>query len=199
MPPSAGSTRWPGLSGQSRRWLLRCRTHPTSNTGRGSLFWQIIFLFLLTLPALNPVPGPFGMVFGAALALVALQITAGRETVWLPSNITSRQLSSTTIDFALRYAGPVIARVEKLLRRGRLATFTGKPARMVLGVPIFLLAIAIALPIPFGNFLPAFALIIIAVATMERDGLVTLIDVILSMAALVATGVLAHHVAVAVL
>ncbi|MBB5554040.1 hypothetical protein GGI59_006309 [Rhizobium lentis] len=68
---------------------------------------------------------------------------------------------------------------------------------MLLGIPIFLLAIAIALPIPFGNFLRAFALIVIAVAPMERDGLVALIGAGLSVLALAATTALAHAVVAA--
>ena len=56
------------------------------------------------------------------------------------------------------------------MRRDRLAVLAGKPVRMLLDIPIFLLAAAIALPIPCGNFLRAFALIVIAVALIERDG-----------------------------
>ncbi|MGD9481104.1 exopolysaccharide biosynthesis protein [Shinella sp. G-2] len=153
-----------------------------------------LIILLLTLPALSPIPGPFGMIFGTALALVALQIASGCETIWLPISLKRRRLSSSTIDVTLRYAGPLIAWAEKIMRRDRLAVLTSKPVQMLLGFPIFLLAIAIALPIPFGNFLPAFALIVIAVALLERDGLVTLIGLILSVAALAATAALAYGV-----
>ncbi|KPH04521.1 exopolysaccharide biosynthesis protein (plasmid) [Rhizobium acidisoli] len=151
-----------------------------------------LVILLLTLPALTPIPGPFGMVFGTALALVALQIASGCETIWLPASLRRRHLSSGTIDVTLRYAGPLIVQAEKFTHRDRLAVLTRKPVQMLLGFPIFLLAIAIALPIPFGNFLPAFALIVIAVALLERDGLVTLIGLILSVAALAATAALAY-------
>ncbi|MDP9813826.1 hypothetical protein J2W42_006702 [Rhizobium tibeticum] len=134
------------------------------------------------------------MVFGTALALVAIQIAAGRETIWLPSSFKRRKLSATVMDSALRYTAPLVAWAEKTMRRDRLAILTSKPVRMLLGIPIFLLAIAIALPIPFGNFLPAIALIVIAVALMERDGLVTLIGVILSILTLAATAALANAV-----
>ena len=49
---------------------------------------------------------------------------------------------------------------------------------MLLGIPIFFLAIAIALPIPFGNILPVLALVIIAAALLERDGLATLMAMV---------------------
>ncbi|MBB5577048.1 hypothetical protein GGD50_005697 [Rhizobium paranaense] len=132
------------------------------------------------------------MVFGTALALVALQIAFGCETIWLPASLKRRRLSSNAIDVTLRYAGPLIAWAEKIMRRDRLAVLTGKPVQMLLGLPIFLLAVAIALPIPFGNLLAAFALIVIAVALLERDGVVTLIGLFLSIAALAVTAALAY-------
>ncbi|MCZ7450855.1 exopolysaccharide biosynthesis protein [Agrobacterium rhizogenes] len=153
-----------------------------------------LIILLLTLPALSPIPGPFGMVFGTALALVALQIASGCETIWLPVSLKKRRLSSSTIDVTLRYTGPLIARAEKIMRRDRLAVLTGNPVQMLLGFPIFLLAVAIALPIPFGNFLPALALIVIAVALLERDGLITLIGLIFSVVALAATAALVYGV-----
>ncbi|AGS26627.1 exopolysaccharide biosynthesis protein [Rhizobium etli] len=153
-----------------------------------------LIVLLLTLPTLTPVPGPFGMVFGTALALVAFQIAAGRETVWLPSALKRRRLSTKVLDSALRYTAPLVAWAEKMMRRDRLAVLAGKPVRMLLGVPIFLLAVAIAMPIPFGNFLPAFALIVIAVALMERDGLIALIGGGLSILALAATTAMAYGV-----
>ena len=50
--------------------------------GQTSIAFTILFL---AIPALTPIPGPFGMVFGIALALVALQIVAGGRKVWLPA------------------------------------------------------------------------------------------------------------------
>jgi hypothetical protein len=144
-------------------------------------------ILILALPAITPIPGPFGMVFGTALALVSLQIMVGRQTIWLPVILRRRQLSSTTIGHVVRYAGPIIARVERLMRPGRLQVFTGNFVQMLLGIPVFLLAVIIALPIPFGNLIPVFALVVIAVALMERDGLITLIGLVLSVVAVIAT------------
>ncbi|ANL33944.1 exopolysaccharide biosynthesis ExoD family domain-containing protein [Rhizobium phaseoli] len=55
--------------------------------GRTSIAFTILFL---AIPALTPIPGPFGMVFGTALALVSLQIVAGGRKVWLPAVISAR-------------------------------------------------------------------------------------------------------------
>lgn len=67
-----------------------------------------------------------------------------------------------------------------------------------LGVPIFLLAVVIALLIPFGNILPVLSLVVLAVALMECDGLVTLIGLLLASTSFVATAALLVVVASAV-
>ncbi|ESX71599.1 hypothetical protein X759_21310 [Mesorhizobium sp. LSHC420B00] len=85
---------------------------------------------------------------------------------------------------------PMIGRVEKMVRAGRLEILTGPTVQTLLGVPIFLLAVVIALPIPFGNILPVLSLVVLAVALMERDGLVTLIGLLLASASFVATAAL---------
>jgi hypothetical protein len=54
--------------------------------------------------------------------------------------------------------------------------------------------VVIALPIPFGNILPVFSLVVLAVALMERDGLVTLIGLLLTLATIVATAALLYFI-----
>jgi hypothetical protein len=159
--------------------------------GSSSIAFTIL---ILSLPALTPLPGPFGMVFGSCLALISLQITAGAEHLQLPRFIRKRRLSAATVIFIVRYTAPMIARVERVLRPDRLGALTGREAQILLGIPIFFLAIAIALPIPFGNILPVLALVIIAAALLERDGLATLIGVGVAVLALGTTAGLIYGV-----
>ncbi|PDS63503.1 exopolysaccharide biosynthesis protein [Rhizobium anhuiense] len=159
--------------------------------GPTSIAFTILFL---AIPALTPIPGPFGMVFGTALALVSLQIVAGGRKVWLPAIIRDRRVSSVALDLIVGHAVPVIARVEKLVRAGRLQALTGRTVQALLGIPVFLLAVVIALPIPFGNILPVLSLVVLAVALMERDGLVTLIGLLLTSATIVATTALLYFI-----
>jgi hypothetical protein len=62
--------------------------------GSSSIAFTIL---ILSLPALTPLPGPFGMVFGSCLALISLQITAGAEHLQLPRFIRKRRLSAATL------------------------------------------------------------------------------------------------------
>ncbi|WP_369685933.1 exopolysaccharide biosynthesis protein [Rhizobium sp. BT03] len=159
--------------------------------GQTSIAFTILFL---AIPALTPIPGPFGMVFGTALALVALQIVAGGRKVWLPAIVKDRRVSPAALDLIVGHAVPMIARVEKLVRVGRMQALTGPTVQALLGIPVFLLAVVIALPIPFGNILPVFSLVVLAVALMERDGLVTLIGLLLTSATIVATAALLYFI-----
>lgn len=137
-------------------------------------------ILLLALPALIPLPGPFGMFFGACLALVALQVLAGARRIWLPNWLRARALPAHAVRAMAEKAVPWLLRVERHLEPRRLKVLTGVVARAALGLPILVLAITIALPIPFGNVLPVLALAVFALALLERDGLAVLVGLILS-------------------
>lgn len=158
-----------------------------STLGRTSMAFTIL---VLALPPMIPIPGPFGVVFGSALAIVAVQLAIGRQSIWLPSFLSRRRLSPAVVELIVRYSAPLLARVESMVRPGRLAIFTGRSMQWLLSFPIFLLAVAIALPIPLGNFLPVLALVVISAALLARDGLLVLAALVLSVLAFVATAVL---------
>lgn len=189
--------------GVASRRLARLRAHVAeagsvtldelmSAMGRSSIAFAIL---ILSLPALTPIPGPFGLVFGSCLAIISLQIIAGFRRIWLPQFLGRRQVSGGTIELMVRYTAPLVARVETLLRKNRLRRFAGPRAQAFLGLPVLLLAIAVALPIPFGNMLPVAALVMIALGLMERDGLVTILGLGVGVIALGATGGLVYAAA----
>lgn len=149
-------------------------------------------VLILALPAITPVPGPIGLVFGTALAVVAMQLAVGRKTVWLPGYFRNRNLSSKVIDAVVRHTAPHVIRVERLVRTDRLKPLTGRLAQTLIGLPVLVMAVAIALPIPLGNFLPVISLVVLAIGLMEKDGLVTLIGLILTLVATAVTGLLLY-------
>lgn len=155
-----------------------------STMGRASIAFAIL---ILALPALTPIPGPFGFVFGSCLALVSLQILAGYSRIRLPSFLGRRRVSAETIELIFRYTAPLVTRIEAFLKRNRMRHLAGPRAQALLGLPVLLLAIAVALPIPFGNFLPVGALVMIALGLMERDGLVIMMGLGLGVIALIAS------------
>lgn len=147
-------------------------------------------MLLLSLPALIPIPGPFGMVFGSALAIVALQFVAGIGSLWLPSFLRNRMLPASAFAALQQYADPIVRRIERITRPGRLKALTGPTLPYVMAVPIFALAVAIALPIPFGNMVPVVAICVIAIGLIERDGLMVLLGMLLTLLAMSVTAAL---------
>ncbi|MGC4410634.1 MULTISPECIES: exopolysaccharide biosynthesis protein [Rhizobium] len=140
-------------------------------------------ILILALPALTPVPGPIGLVFGSALAVVAAQIAIGRKSVWLPDFLKHRRLFSNVLELIVKHTAPHVSRVERLVRVDRMKFLTGPSAQILIGLPVLMMAIAIALPIPLGNFLPVISLVVLAIGLMEKDGLITLVGVVLSIVA----------------
>lgn len=143
-----------------------------------------LVIMVLCLIALIPVPGPFGMFSGIGLALVALQIIVGRQSLWLPQALLKRQVSVSTIRAISVKALKWMAEAERFIQPRRLKWVTGPLGRVLLGIPILLLAVALALPIPFGNIMPVLALFILALALIERDGLAAMTGVFAACVAL---------------
>jgi hypothetical protein len=152
-------------------------------------------LLLLSLPAMIPIPGPFGVVFGSALAIVALQFAFGVRSLWLPAFLRNRRVSARAFELLKHHASPMVGRIERLVRPGRMKALTGHRMPYVLALPIFALAVAVALPIPFGNLAPVAAICVVAVGLIERDGLVVMLGLILMLVALSITAALLHGAA----
>ncbi len=144
-------------------------------------------LLILSLASLIPAPGlPIGAVFGAALALVSVPIFTGARKLRVPRWLAGRTLRRSHVAALVNWAAPWLRRAERLLRP-RLPALVGRRMRPALALPVLVLGLTIALPIPFANALPALALTAFALGILTRDGLAVLVGTALSVAALVWT------------
>ncbi len=155
--------------------------------GRTGVGLTIVLLSLITL---IPIPGPLGVGLGTCLAFVALQVMAGSRRLWLPEWLRRRHLSPPLLQKMCARATPWLQKAERRMRRRRLKGLTGTLARSLIGLLMVLLGIAIALPLPTGNLLPAISLILLALAMTARDGMAMLAALGVSALALAWTGVL---------
>ncbi|KGF70392.1 exopolysaccharide biosynthesis protein exod [Hoeflea sp. BAL378] len=127
------------------------------------------FLLVFALPNLIPLPPGATMVLGLPMVFVAWQMVIGYNKVWLP-----RALSNYTVDRATFQR--MVTRVSPWLRsaetwvRPRNWPLDGPVRERLFGIFALLLAVTCVLPIPFGNWLPAFAVAVLGVAHTERDG-----------------------------
>ena len=143
-----------------------------------------ILLIIFALPSFIPTPGlPVGFVSGTVVALIALQVMAGRHTLWLPERLRAFSLPREILIKGAAYLAKPMRFFERWLKP-RYSQFTGKTARMFMALPILILAVSIVLPIPLGNQAPSIALIAFGFGLIERDGLAILVAIILSVVAM---------------
>jgi hypothetical protein len=140
--------------------------------GRGSA----MLLILLALPfCFVAIPG-LSMPFGIAICSIGACLAIGREP-WLPDFIMHRRLSATRSAQLLTGAIKVTRQLEKFVRP-RLAFLHAGPGmlRLIgLGIVIASLGLMLPLPIPFSNSIPAWAVVLLAIGMMEKDGLCVLL------------------------
>ena len=146
------------------------------------------FLVVFALPNLIPLPPGATFILGLPLIFVAWQMLVSRHTrIWLPKRMGDYAFENATFFVFVNRISPWLQRAETLIKpRG---WFLGsRLAERVIGLLALILAIVIFLPIPFGNWLPAFALAVIGFAHMERDGLGLVAGALIGVVSLVVAG-----------
>lgn len=144
----------------------------THTKGRGLQTMAIV----LCLPFLSPVSVPgLSIPFGVAIAICGLRIALRREP-WLPGFATRRKIPAAILDKVLRFGIAVHVRMEKFLRpRWSVIaeTHSGQiAAGLAIALSAFFLSLPIPPPFPLTNTIPGFAIILICLGMLERDGLV---------------------------
>jgi hypothetical protein len=146
-------------------------------------------LLIFALPNVIPVPPGASAILGLPMLLVAAQLAFGGRP-WLPDFLARRSLSQAQFSSVVNKMAPWLARAEKLLRP-RWPVLSGPVAERLVGGVCLLLSLVVFLPIPLGNMLPAFAVCVLCLGLMERDGLCVLCGTLLAGTALaVVAGVL---------
>jgi hypothetical protein len=144
-----------------------------------------LLMLLLALPNCPPMPGiPFvSTVTGTPLAFFAGQLALGYHTPWLPQRLLRQSIGRAQLLRALLTIAPYVRRVERLLkhRLPQLATGSGERAAAAVA---FVLAVILALPIPGGNLLPAWAIVFFSLGIIERDGVCIVVGMIVTVIAL---------------
>lgn len=148
--------------------------------GRGSAMLLILF----ALPfCFIPLPG-LSTPFGIAICLIGSCLVIGREP-WLPRFIMHRRLSTARLSQILTGAIKVACQIEKFVRPRLAFLHTGPGMLQLIGLAIVIagLGLMLPLPIPFSNHLPAWAIVLLAIGMMEKDGLCVLLGHLTAIAA----------------
>jgi hypothetical protein len=131
------------------------------------------FAALLVLFAafnLIPLPPPSSAILGLPLLVVAAQLTYGSKRAWLPKIMAEKSISAEQFRSIMDRLIPRLVRLETFVRP-RYWPFWRRRGDRIVGIMSLVLAVIVTLPIPLGNWLPAFSVALLGLSLSERDGI----------------------------
>lgn len=150
----------------------------------------ILLTLLLSLPFLQPIPlvglsTPMGIWIGLNGLAIGF-----RRSAWLPLRIRALQIPSRGILAVCHRSEKVWSWVERWSRPRFFALVEPSFVRVGLGMVLFLtgMFLALPLPVPGTNILPAFIIFLVGIGILERDGLLSTLGVLLFFGASFAFG-----------
>ena len=138
--------------------------------------------FVMAVIAL--LPGASTIV-GVLLAWPAVQMVLGHDVAALPRLIARRMVGVESLARIIGIVTPRLAWIERLIRPRWPLPF--ETAGRLTGIVMLLLGLTMILPMPFGHVLPALAIMLLALAYLEDDGIAFLAAMIAALASLAIT------------
>ncbi len=146
-----------------------------------------LLILFFTVPFLQPVPlmglsTPMGFI----MAVLGLLLAFGKKP-WLPRRLMRKHLKANLILSGCNVLVKILNKSEKYVkpRYNFLTSTIG--VRVLNGslIAVFSLLLALPLPIPFSNAVPAWFLVCNAIGWLEKDGLVLLISYLLAIGGII--------------
>ena len=167
--------------------FIRNAKPPTPITDlRDSLGDRGVAALLFLVAAFNTLPLPLGtsVISGIPAVMLAWQLIMRRKSAWLPHILISRKLNAKNLVSFRNRIIPRLYWVEKYIKPRYWPFSDGQDERIIGGICL-IMAIALVIPIPFGNWLPAFSIAILSLSLTQRDGVLFLIGAVISIISLV--------------
>ena len=140
-----------------------------------------LFLLVLALPCCIPFLYGIPQIVALPLMFVSAQILFGRKSPWLPASLAAREVSITSLQNLAERSRPWLERVEAL-SRPRLGVLTRPPVDRIVGVALVLFSASILVPLPGTNTVPGFAVVLVSMGFLQRDGILVLVGSLLGTA-----------------
>ena len=132
-----------------------------------------LFLLILALPCCIPFLYGIPQFVALPLMFVSAQIFLGRRSPWLPSRLGARQVTKVALRNLAERAKPWLERIEAL-SRPRIGVLARPPLDRVIGVALVLFSASILVPLPGTNTVPGFAVVLVSMGLLQRDGILVL-------------------------
>ena len=140
-----------------------------------------LFLLVLALPCCIPFLYGIPQIVSLPLMFVSVQILMGRQTPWLPERLAARTVSVDGLQNLARRAAPWLRRIEAI-SRPRHAQLTRAPLDRVVGLSLVFFSASILVPLPGTNTVPGFAVVLVSMGLLQRDGILVIVGMILGTA-----------------
>jgi hypothetical protein len=137
-----------------------------------------LFLLVLALPCCIPFLYGVPQIVALPLMFISAQMLLGRETPWLPRKLGARSMPRTSLANLAARAEPWLRRIEAV-SRPRLASPTRAPLDRVVGLALVLFSASILVPLPGTNTVPGFAVVIVAMGLLQRDGILVILGALI--------------------
>jgi hypothetical protein len=163
----------PAVSVDLERWLGQ-----EGESSLGSLIglfgekgFALVFVLLLGLPALPLPTGGATHVFEIIAMLIALQLIAGRDEIWLPQRWCRLDLAGPKQQRFLHALMRMIRRLERVSRPRLRFLFGHRLSNIVLGILVVGLSLAAFLAPPFTGLdtLPALGVVLLSLGVLLED------------------------------
>lgn len=139
----------------------------------GAKSFAALFVVLMAVPALPLPTGGVTLLMEAVAMLLALELIAGREEVWLPRRWRRLRVAEPG-GRGRRFAEGLVHRVRWLEARARPRQerpVERRPARLLFGVTVFVFALASSLAPPFSGLdtIPALGAVLLSLGVVLGD------------------------------
>jgi hypothetical protein len=150
----------------------------------GERGFAMLFVLLLGVPALPLPTGGATHVFELIAILVALQLIAGRDEIWLPQRWRKLELAGGKRERFLNALLKLIRRLERLSKPRLRFLFFRRLSNIVFGVLVIALTVAAFLAPPFTGLdtLPALGVVLLSLGVLLRDFLIVVVALVVGAA-----------------
>ncbi|WP_422004561.1 exopolysaccharide biosynthesis protein [Pyruvatibacter mobilis] len=138
-------------------------------------------LLVLALPCAIPFLYGVPQIMSLPMVFVAVQLAAGRHTLWLPESLRRRTIGKANLTDMMDKARPWLRRFERI-SRPRLGFLTKSPMEQVVGLLFVLFSLTIMIPLPATNTVPGIAIAVASLGFIERDGVLVVLGSLLGIA-----------------
>lgn len=138
-------------------------------------------MILFALPVAIPLPYPpgFTTIIGIPLIILSIQMLLGYSKVILPRRINEYSVKNNTLIAISNKISSKIEIIEKYIRP-RFSFAKSVYCEQVIGLISLLCSIAITIPLPLTNAIPALGIVVMILGMLNRDGIVIVLGFIIS-------------------